>query len=298
MKKIGYILGLVILLFACEKDDGGSGSELDNETGRLKSYTIDDGSIAYTHRFKDGNKTVEILKNGVLNTSFEYANEKWQTQKNYFADGESVAVTDQFTYEGDDLVSIEKDIVITGSTKKLTLTHDQDMITVKRTVDGIEDVEYAQFTFNQDDQLVTYEYFTEANSPELRMQFEYDENFNCTKIVQTEWYGYDDFYEEEIETFQIEYDNKINPMHPYYKKYGKELLIKKTFDSRSLRYADMSLVRTFGLNNPVRTIYPEYYPENQQTFLEYDYDADEYPTQARAKFAEFDLIYYTVDFEY
>ncbi|OEJ99223.1 hypothetical protein A8C32_08620 [Flavivirga aquatica] len=282
MKNLFILLSLGFFLNSCSSDDSNSNDSSSGEELDLTHYILKYPSGNVTQHNFDGSKGINAERNGKEIVSFEYnTNNKISKYIKYDSNGD---IEESYTFNYDSsgkMISVDEfhdNPFLIPENFTRTLTYEGNSI--KTTFPKDDTVNYnEEFILNDEGLIKEYIKLDFDNTFESKLAFEYDNNKNCTTVSATNL----TFSNEQFTSvYKYVYDNNPNPLYLHFKdNYIASLIIhtRSLFLDIQLR----NLIRTFGKNNHIQTIFPDGTPENGKFSYEYKYNSAKYPEKVTTK---------------
>lgn len=297
MKKLIYTLLTLALVSSCSKDavtteneeakdETVSEDSIDTETLSLSSYelTYYPSENQTIFEFEDG-KAIKHTRNDIVTGEYEYDTNDRMVKYTLFSETTG-NLSSSFAFEYDEtgkIASMTKhdELNFFGVNDHIReMNYSGKTITTTFAQTSIEYTDLLSFTMNDDGKLEKFEQLNFDESLEIRVDFEYNDQKNCSKVILTAL----DFNDKEFQnTYEYSYDDNNNPLFEFYSNYYMNIVFINGEGSAFGLPLATALARTMGPNNITTTIYPEKVPEAGQYFFEYDYNDNAYPEQGRTK---------------
>jgi len=293
MKKSIFAFITLALFSSCSKDSVSNDNENKdpNDDPIVESLSLSSYELTFypsenqtIFDFEDG-KALKHTRNGIVTGEYEYDTDDKMIKYSTFSQNTG-NLESSFTFEYDEsdrIVSMTKydDLNFFGVDEHTReMNYNGNVITTTFAQTSIEFADLLSFTLNDDGKLKQFQQLDFDESLEIRVDFEYDNQKNCSKVIIYNL----DFNDNEVQsTYEYSYDDKQNPLFEFYSKYYMNIIfINGEGSSFGLPLAT-ALARTMGPNNITTTVYPEGYPAAGEYFFEYDYNDKSFPDQSRTK---------------
>lgn len=307
MKNSIFALMAIVLISSCSTD--AMITDLENEgiiTEKPKEETVSEDSNDNTpteslslssyelnyypsenqtiFEFVDG-KATKHTRNGIVTGEYEYdTNDKMLKYTVYSQNTGNLDSSYSFVYdESDKIASMTKyDALNFFGVNEHTreMNYDGNVISTTFAQTSIEYADLLSFTMNADGKIEQFEQLDFDESLEIRVDFEYNDQKNCSKVILT---ATDTNGMEFENAYEYSYDDKQNPLFEFYSNYYMNIVFINGEGSAFGLPLATALARTLGPNNISTTVYPNQVPEAGQYFFEYDYNSNGYPDQGRTK---------------
>ncbi len=307
MKKSIFALMVIVLISSCSTDavlndleddallteytNDETVSEDPNNDTTVESLSLSRYELTFypsenqtIFEFQDG-KAIKHTRNGIVTGEYEYdTNDRMLKYTIYSNSTGELDTSYTFEYEGSGKISAMtkyEDFSLFGINEhKREMNYDGKVITTTFAQTSIEYADLLSFTMNDDGKIAQFEQLDYDESLEIRVDFEYNDQKNCSKVILTA----EDFNGMEFQnTYEYSYDEKQNPLFEFYSNYYMNIIFINGEGSAFGLPMATSLARTMGPNNITTTVYPSKVPEAGQYFFEYDYNSSGYPERGRTK---------------
>lgn len=282
MKKLITSLFISIILTSCSSDDNDTTP--DNSELELTHYTLSFPSGNVTQYNFDSSKAIGAEKNSSEYVGYEYNSDNKMT-KYIVYDTFDGSILNSYTFNYDNsgnMTSIDEfdtglGLIVPENFTR-TLVHENNSIKTTYPKDYTDNYS-EEFIFNDDGLIKEYIKLDTDDTVASKLLFEYDDNKNCTVFTFTGKSFSNDLFSL---TYKYNYDDNPNPVYSHYEENYLPYIFIHT-RSFLFDYQIRSVIKTFGENNSVETIYPDGTNENLQYSYDYTYNSSGYPKKVITK---------------